>query len=254
MRSELESVERHNREIHANFERWKSKPLLQSEYLRFYREIAKWVKKETTGKIVELGSGIGQIRRVIPHCVLTDLFKNPWIDQQESAYQLSFQQESVSHLILFDVFHHLQYPGDALNEFYRVLVKGGRVILFEPAAGFLGRGVYGLFHPEPLGLGQEITWRAKNSETLAHTSYYAAQGNAWRIFYQNEFPRDQLAFWKIAHLKTWSALAYLLCGGFSRPSFYSEEQQELLHGLENILDTFPQVTASRMLVVLEKNG
>ena len=53
-------------------------------------------------------------------CVRTDLFANPWIDQVENAYRLTFGDGEVSHLILFDVFHHLQHPRTALRECRRV--------------------------------------------------------------------------------------------------------------------------------------
>jgi SAM-dependent methyltransferase len=84
------------------------------------------------GEIIELGSGIGNIQEVIPRCVKTDLFPNPWIDRVENEFQLSCADATVSDLILFDVFHHLRYPGTALQEFRRVLKPGDRVPIFDP--------------------------------------------------------------------------------------------------------------------------
>ncbi len=81
---------------------------------------------------MEIGSGIGNIKHTIPHCLRTDLFPTKDIDQVENVYQLSFSDNSVSDLILFDVFHHLRYPGSALKEFQRVLLPNGRVIIFDP--------------------------------------------------------------------------------------------------------------------------
>jgi hypothetical protein len=34
------------------------------------------------GPIVELGSGIGAVKEFIPTCITTDIFPNPWLDQQ----------------------------------------------------------------------------------------------------------------------------------------------------------------------------
>ena len=65
-------------------------------YQDFYQLIAGHLSKLPDGKIVELGSGLGNIHEVIPDCIRTDLFLYPWIDQIENAYKLSFADESVS--------------------------------------------------------------------------------------------------------------------------------------------------------------
>ena len=122
--------EQHNVEIHENLKSWKRKPILQKIYHGFYVQIASYVSQSIKGKIVELGSGIGNLKMLIPNVICTDMFKNPWIDQVENAYSLSFDSDSVSNIILFDVFHHLQYPGTAINEFHRVLNKNGRIVIF----------------------------------------------------------------------------------------------------------------------------
>ncbi len=98
------------------------------------------------GLVVELGSGMGHIKEHLPDCITTDLFPNEWLDRVEDAYHLTFDTGAVSHLILFDVWHHLAYPGTALGEFHRVLVDRGKVIIFDPAMGVLGRFVFGNFH------------------------------------------------------------------------------------------------------------
>ncbi len=250
--SDQSSIDRHNREIQENLKSWDRKELLRLEYLRFYREIASCLTYEIEGKIAELGSGIGKMKEVIPDCILTDLFLNPWIHRQESAYALSFESETLSNLIIFDVWHHLEYPGEAMKEFHRVLKKGGRVIIFEPAMGFMGKVVYGLFHPEPLGLLKEISWNSPQEVNLNKTQYYAAQGNAWRIFRNNNHDRKIDSFMKVRKVKTFSALNYLLSGGFSGRQLSPTTWRGIVQKLETFLDLFPFLFASRMLVVLEK--
>ena len=175
------SPEQHNIEILENRKLWEKKPLLHKVYSQFYREIARQLKPDVPGLIVELGSGMGNVKEYIPQCITTDIFPNPWLDRVENAYRLSFDKGEVGNLILFDVWHHLQYPGTALNEFSRILAPGGRVILFEPAMGLIGRFVFGHFHHEPLGLDDEIQWNAPDGFS-GDAAYYAAQGNASRVF------------------------------------------------------------------------
>ncbi len=175
------SIEQHNIEIHSNKEKWENKPLLRKIYLGFYQDIVRWLNLNDFGAVVELGSGIGNFKMAYPSCITSDIFPNPWIDRVESAYRLSFQNAAVSNLILFDVFHHLAFPGSAFEEFKRVLGDKGRVIIFDPYISVLGLLVYGVFHHEPVALFKKINWM-RDGKADPDDTYYAAQGNATRVF------------------------------------------------------------------------
>ena len=237
--------------INKNHEYWLRKPLLRLVYADFYRYIQQHLSKLPESKIVELGSGLGNIREIIPDCIRTDLFPYSWIDQIENAYQLSFEDESISDLILTDVFHHLQYPGTAIREFERVLRKGGRVIMLEPCLSLLGCIVYGLFHAEPIAVTKNIDWLSPDDWSADEIDYYAAQGNATRIFVWKKYlPR--LNNWKKVESIRFSALAYAASGGYSTNQLYPTGMLPLLRRLEKLLDKFPSLFATRLLVILEK--
>lgn len=246
-----QTIEQHNREIHSNAEAWKRKPVLRKIYQQFYRNITLFLLKETDGLTVELGSGMGNVKDVIPNCITTDLFPNPWLDRVENAYALTFANESVANLILFDVWHHLQYPGTALREFCRVLRPGGRLVLFEPAMGLLGKLIYGSFHHEPLGLREPIQMDAPAGFDPRNHDYYAAQGNCWRMF-RHKASRPELADWTVRETAFFSALAYIGSGGFSGPQMYPAFLLPCIHVLEKLFNCFPSLFATRMLVVMEK--
>ena len=245
------SVNLHQDLIEQNQEYWNRKPILRTLYGDFYRLIAKHLSKLPAGKIVELGSGLGNIHDVIPECIRTDLFPNPWIDQVENAYKLSFADGSVSDLILTDVFHHLKYPGTALNELHRVLQSGGRVIMLEPCISALGLIVYGALHAEPIAITKEIEWFAPEDWSADSVDYYAAQGNASRIFISKGF-RPKLKAWKTIETIRLSAIAYAASGGYSKPQLYPTSMLPLIKRMEKILDVFPVLFATRLLVILEK--
>lgn len=245
------SVNLHQDLIEQNQEYWNRKPILRTLYGDFYRLIAKHLSKLPAGKIVELGSGLGNIHDVIPDCIRTDLFHNPWIDQIENAYKLSFADQSVSDLILTDVFHHLKYPGTALKELQRVLQKGGRVIMLEPCISALGLIVYGALHSEPIAITKEIEWFAPKDWSPESVDYYAAQGNASRIFVGRRF-HAKLKDWKRVETIQLSAIAYAASGGYSKPQLYPTSMLPLIKRLEKILDLFPALFATRLLVILEK--
>ena len=252
-------VDRHQEEILLNQRYWQKKPILKTIYREFHGLIAAQLSALPKPLVVELGSGIGNIKEVIPGCLRTDLFANPWIDQVENAYQLSFGDGTVSDLILVDVFHHLRYPGTALREFERVLRSpdpasgrpGGRVLIFEPCISALGMLVFGALHPEPVAYGDAIVWDAPQGWSPAQADYYAAQGNATRIFFGRERARlpDR---WNVVYCKRFAALAYVASGGYSKPRFYPDQFYPFLRRVGRTLDLAPALFATRLLVVLEK--
>jgi SAM-dependent methyltransferase len=248
-----QGIDQHNIEIQKNLKSWENKPLLRDIYKEFYKNIHKYIDYSIDGKIVELGSGIGNIKSEIPEAISTDLFENPWIDQVENAYQLSFDDSSVSNLILFDVFHHFEYPGNALAEFYRVLKPNGRVIIFDPSISVLGYLVYGLFHHEPVALTNKIRWTADDPFDPWKSPYYAAQGNAERLFFGKKFLR-YFEGWKIIQRQKYSALTYILSGGYSKPQMFSSKNFHKFRAMEKFLDRFPRLFSTRLLIVIEKSN
>lgn len=239
----------HREQIFETHAQWQRKPDLQQIYQGFYRLIAAHLSQLPERRVVELGSGIGNIKTVIPDCLTTDMFITPWSEQVENAYHLSFEDRSVSDLIMVDVFHHLQYPGTALDEFHRVLQPGGRVLLLEPHISLLGNIVYGLLHPEGLRRKHAIQWYAPHGAQLDAPEYYTSQGNATRIFL-GKAHQQQLRGWTAISVLRVPAIAYLATGGYTRPQFLPGSLLRPLLLAERIFDRAPGLFSIRMLVVL----
>lgn len=247
-----DSRTQHEKEIRETKACWARKPLLRASYQKFHLEIKERLVPET-GKIAELGSGIGMIKETLPECITTDIFPNPMVDQVEDAYALSFGNGTISNLILFDVWHHLEYPGSALDEFSRVVLPKGRVILFEPAAlSALGRLIFGCFHHEPIHAADDVTWRMSEEQDSGSLPYYAAQGNAWKMFHNKALPEDFFLKWTINEVKFYSAFDWVASGGFRGPQFCPSYFGGALRKLSLLGSFCPALFATRMLVVLEK--
>jgi len=103
-------LSQHQTEIERNLASWQDKPVLREIYASFYERILQLIDRPLPGRIVEIGSGIGNLRAHVPEAICTDLFENPWLDLVCDGYELPFRSGSLSHLILFDVFHHLEKP------------------------------------------------------------------------------------------------------------------------------------------------
>jgi len=245
-------LDQHNIEIHENRRAWEKKKVLRLAYGHLYQAIAGQIRPGVPGLKVELGSGMGNIKRFIPDCVTSDLFANPWLDRVENAYALSFPSGSLSHLIMFDVWHHLEHPANALMEAGRVLAPGGRIILMEPAMSLVGRLVYGNCHHEPLGFDAEFRGVPVDISAPEATRYFAAQSSAHRIFLKRKSP-DLLKGWGVDLVRQITSFAYLGSGGFRGPQFYPDFAFPLVRLADHVLCLLPSVFAARIMVVLTKD-
>jgi hypothetical protein len=109
----------HQAEIERNLRAWDAKPLLKEIYAAFTRR---------------------NLKTFLPNALATDLFPNPWLDLVCDGYDLPFRRASLSHLVLFDVFHHL------LNRLQKLDAK----LSCWPRA-FAGRCLIGLQPASPRG-------------------------------------------------------------------------------------------------------
>jgi SAM-dependent methyltransferase len=242
----MTSLDQHQVEIQGNLRAWENKPLLRTIYAEFYRRILALIDETKSGLVVEIGSGIGNLKQHLSRALCTDLFANPWLDLVCDGYELPFRGGSVSHLVLFDVFHHLQAPRAFLKEARRVLTPGGRLILFEPFISWSSHVAYSLFHHEPVGWREPIDPSEKSGRPRR---YYAAQGNATRLLFRQEH-LDWLAGWTVAYAEAFSAFAYLLSGGYSRPNLYPPACLRLFQKLDAVLSRWPRLFGARCLIAL----
>ena len=240
--TEVHGVNDHQLEIQRNLELWRKKPLLREIYHQFYDRIVRLIDSSVAGPIVEIGSGIGNLKSRLPQAIATDLFGHPWLDVACDAYELPFPDGSISHVVLFDVFHHLRAPKAFLKEARRALCPNGRVIIFDPYISLLSYPVYEFLHHEPVAWGRPIDER----ETLERPrEYYAAQGNATRFFFSN-----RLKGWEVFHAEAFSAFHYLLSGGYSKPAIYPRGFLKSFQKADAVLSRWPKLFGARCLIGL----
>jgi SAM-dependent methyltransferase len=235
-----------------NRKTYQNKNLIKLLYSDYYKNIKKNIYKNNRYTILELGSGAGNIKKVITKCITSDQFKNKNIDRIENIYKINFRNNSISNIILIDVFHHLRFPGLALKEINRVLIKNGRIIMIEPAMGLFPRIIYKIFHYEPNGFNLKLNWNKIPKKTPNSNQYFAAQAMPWRAFFLKEL--DLKSKYKIKLIKPFSDFAFLLSGGYSYKAFYPKFLYPFIKLIDKILTSISiKIFSARMLIVLEKN-
>ena len=235
-----------------NRKTYQNKDLIKIIYNNYYKKIKENIYTSNKKKILELGSGGGNIKKIIQNCITSDQFKNENIDRIENIYKINFKKNSVSNIILIDVFHHLQFPNLALKEIHRVLIKNGRIIMIEPAMGFIPRIIFKIFHYEPNGFNLKINWNHIPKKIPYLNQYFAAQSLPWRAFFLKEL--NLRSKYKIKLIKPFSDFAFLLSGGYSYKAFYPKFLYSLIKLIDKILTSISiKIFSARMLIVLEKN-
>lgn len=244
----MKPLEQHQLEIQRNKHARAAKPLIRKIYADFYDQIVASVAREVAGPVVEIGAGSGELKSRIPNAICTDLFPNPWLDLVCDAYSLPFAAGAVSNLLLLDVFHHLARPFAFLTEAVRVLGTGGRLVIFDPYISLISSLAFGVFHHEPIAWWSDIDLQPIPPATQ---TYYAAQGNATRLFFRQRSSLPPAL--RLISAEALSNFAYLLSGGLSKRALYPEALYPSLKRVDNALSALPRLFGARCLVVLQRN-
>ena len=204
------------------------------------------------GRWIEIGSGPGLARELIPELELSDVVQAPWHAHQLAAESLPFGDGQVGALVLFDVLHHLRSPAAFLTEATRVLAPGGRVVLCEPYVSPLSFPVYRFLHEEGCDLSVDPLADSV-AATAGDDPFEGNQAIPTRLFgrHRAELARrfPLLPLVKLEHL---AGPAYPASGGFSgRPL-----PGPLFRALLAIEDRLPAVAfrliGFRLLAVLQR--
>ncbi len=217
---------------------WQRKPALRALYTDWYGQVRARLPSRDLGPWVELGSGPGFARDLIPGIILSDVVAAPWHDQEAAAEWLPFADGSLGALVLFDVLHHLASPAAFLAEATRVLRVGGRIVLCEPYVSPLSYPVYKLLHDEKLDLWADPLVAADAGEVGGRDPFDANQAIPTLLFcrprrraeLERRYP--QLSVTRIEHL---AGPSYPASGGFSGADILPAPLWSALRAVEGTL-------------------
>lgn len=224
-----------------------SKPFLKKIYTQWYQQIAREFPN-VNGSYLEIGSGGGFIKTIIPNIITSDILKLPHCDLCCSAENLPFERQSLAAICMINVFHHIKVPELFLKEVERVLDKRGKLIMIEPANTVFGRFIYQNFHHEPFD--PHGSWVLdENGGPLS-----GANGALpWIILNRDiDIFKSKFKTLEIEKIELINPLLYLVSGGLSKPSILPHQFFLLLTKLEDFLKPLNQFMAMFQLVVITK--
>ncbi|MFH1727652.1 MAG: class I SAM-dependent methyltransferase [Pseudomonadota bacterium] len=194
------------------------KKFLKNIYLEWYNIFKSHVVNTEAEKLLEIGSGGGFLKEVIPSVITSDIANLEYCDITFDTYEMPFKERSVSRIFLLNVFHHIDKPEKFLNEVNRVLKKDGKLIMLEPSISIWSRLIYKYLHFE--AMDPKSGWEIQGGKRLSNANIALP----WIVFVRDYekfclmFP--DLKIEKIEHLMPFS---YILSGGvsskFSLPAF-----------------------------------
>jgi SAM-dependent methyltransferase len=228
---------------------WDRKPGLRVIYDDFYDRIAGLC---TLGLTIEIGGGIGNLKRRLPNVVATDIQFAPWLDCVADAQHLPFADGAAGNIVMVDVLHHVEFPIRFFREAERLLRPGGRIITVEPAITWGSTLFYRLLHQEPVRISADpLVEGTPNPNRDPYDSNQAIPtliATRDRERFLRLFPT-----FRINRVDWFSFVAYPLSGGFKRWTLLPAGLARGLLGIERAVESaLGRWMAFRMMLVVEK--
>jgi SAM-dependent methyltransferase len=236
--------------LHRHREIWNRKKILRIIYKEWYIRIISDLFSGK-GKTVELGAGSGNFKEYKPDVISADIDPQDWLDMVFDAHQMPFKVGEVSNIVMIDVLHHLAHPVHFLNEAFRVLETGGRIVMLEPYPSLFSLPVYRKFHPEPYIFDADYF---NKSGIEDKDPWDSNQAVPYLLFYKQlkEFEANFSSKFRIVKKQRLSCILYPLSGGFENKALIPDFLIPFFRLVECCFVPLRRWFAFRCYVVLEK--
>ena len=223
------------------------KPFLKRLYLDWYQVFIKTSREINGGKFLEIGSGGGFLKDIFPEVITSDILELPHVDHVFSAEKMPFKDKELATIMMLNVFHHIPHPHLFLKEAERTLLKGGKIVMIEPANSTLSRFIYKRFHHEPFDEqgGREI----KAGNPLSHSNQALPY-----IYFERDLDifKKEYPSLKINSVKYHSPFSYIISGGVSRSAMLPYFMYSLVKFKEWLLSPFSKKLGLFCTIEVEK--
>lgn len=221
------------------------KEFLKNIYREWYDAIADAIS-EHKGPVLELGSGTGFLRDVIPGVIRSDLLWFCELSIVLDGHTLPFGNGTLDAIVMTNVLHHLSRLRHFFNETARCIRPNGRIVMVEPWLTHWSRIVYSLLHSEPCN-PNAAQWEFPSSGPLSGANVALP----WIVFkrdrqaFEHEFPE-----WRVMFVRPMMPFCYLLSGGVSKRNLMPAWSYSVWRVLERCLAKWYNSLAMFALIVL----
>jgi SAM-dependent methyltransferase len=225
------------------------KSFLRQIYQEWYVAIAGTLPRRI-GPVLELGSGAGFLKDVVPDLITSEVFYCSGINVVLNGQDLPFAAGTLRGIVMTDVFHHLPRSRRFFTEAARCVRPGGVVAMIEPWVTPWSRLIYSRVHHEPFNPEAsewEFPTRGPLSGANGALPYILFARD--RAQFEREFP-----MWQIRMIKPMMPFCYLVSGGVSMRTLMPGWSFKWWRGLENLLWPFANNLAMFACIVLQKQG
>lgn len=186
------------------------KKFLRAWYEEQYRKYQNTLERSPKdGAAIEIGSGGGFAKEMIPELITTDFLPYPGVDKTMDATKMSYEDQSLRAIFLMNVFHHIPDVSKFLKECERTLKPGGRVFMIEPYPGVIAKPIFKFAHHEPYDESVQ-EWKFESSGPVSD----ANGALPWIVFKRDvEKFKTLHPLLKIEKVQPHSPLRYWLSGG-----------------------------------------
>jgi SAM-dependent methyltransferase len=225
------------------------KLFLKKLYVDFYKQFLKAVPEPQKKVLVELGSGGGFIKEVIPNVATSDILELPGVDNIFSVINMPFEATSIDAFFMVDVLHHIIDPKAFFREALRTLKPAGKIVMIEPANTLWARFIYKNFHHERFDT--DAKWEMEEAGPLSN-------GNGaipWIIFsrdrdvFESEFPSL-----RVVAIRNHTPLRYLLSGGLTLRQLLPSFSYPIVKAVEYLLSPINDLLGMFQTIELQKVG
>jgi len=217
----------------------------------------KFIKTDDIG--LEVGAGAGFSKHFIAskNLKICDIENHDHLDLKKiDAQNTGLSNNSFDFVIASNMLHHVAYPIKFLEEIYRILKPGGKLIIQEAYCSLIFQVITILMKHEGFDFTKNI-WQEKDPMSNAQDAWAGNIAVPHLIFdNKNQFENKLGSKFKLKHEKIYECFIFLNSGGVSSKTFYIPLNNFFLRILDQLdkilIYLFPKIFGMGRQLVLEK--